>query len=166
MMRRAFSMMMAVVVMVVMLGVSAMVFSLSNKVVFATTTQYHKEQAILLAKSYTEYTLMAVTANLGTTGGTTCLNGVRGDIEGIALGGVAGGDVESGMGYRVETRVSYIGNGLNCTNVLNTAAITRNGSPSIVIDVYVSYRDTSMHQSNTSYPSPWMTYHRRTLQKI
>jgi len=168
MMRRAFSMMMAIVVMVIMMGISAMVFTLSNKIIFATTAQFQKEQAILLAKSYTEYTLMAVTANSGTVGGVTCLNRVDGNITGIKIGdtSVATADViDSGMGYRVETRVSYIGNGIVCSNgrILDNN-ITTDTSPNIIIDAYVRYRDVNMHKSTGN--SPWMTYHRRTLQKI
>lgn len=175
MMRSGFSMMMAITVIVVMMGVSAMVFSLSNKIVYATTTQYHKEQAILLAKSYTEYTLMAITANRGTLSGTNCLDGVTGRVEGLLLGQPAKGSVEGGMGYEVTTRVSYIGNKvtgevLECSNTLNSAPVELrpddelSPSPNVIIDVYVRYRDTSMHLQTGN--SPWMHYHRRTIQKI
>ncbi len=165
-MRRAFSMMMAITVMVVMMGVSAMVFTLSNKIIFSTTTQFQKEQAILLAKSYTELTIMAITGNSGITGGATCVDGVDGKIEGIKIGKSATGDVDSGMGYRVATRVSYIGNNITCTNlnsrILDTN-LTTNTSPNVIIDVYVEYRDANFHRSGDA---PWITYHRRTLQKI
>jgi len=111
---------------------------------------------------------MAVTANLGTVGGGVCLDGVTGDVTRLQLGPGAMGTVEGGMGYRITTQVSYIGNGspstrLLCNRVLNVGPIVSNISPSIIIDVYVRYRDTSMHVNGDS---PWMTYHRRTLQKI
>jgi len=51
-MRKAFSMLMAVSVMVTMMALSALVFTMSAKIVKSTATQYQKEQSILLAKSY------------------------------------------------------------------------------------------------------------------
>lgn len=165
-MRRAFSMMMAITVMVIMMGISAMVFTLSNKVVAATSTQFQKEQAILLAKSYTEFTIMAITGNSGLTGGATCIDGVDGDISGVRIGTTAAstGVIDSGMGYRVSTRVSYIGNNITCTNarILDTN-LTTNTSPNVIVDVYVEYRDSTFHRNGSA---PWITYHRRTLQKI
>jgi len=167
-MRRAFSMMMAITVMVIMMGISAMVFSLSNKIIFATTTQFQKEQAILLAKSYTEYTIMALTAHQGTVGATdVCLEGVEAAISGVRLDKDPEdiSVIDSGMGYKVETKISYIGNSIisDKSSLVLANALTTNTSPNIIIDVYVTYRDTNFHRNGES---PWLTYHRRTLQKI
>jgi len=176
-MRRAFSMVMAITVMVIMMGVSAMVFTLSNKIIFATGTQFQKEQAILLAKSYTEYAIMAVSANKGTLTGNNCLDNVNANITNIPIGNERNaptdGLVDSGMGYRVSARISYIGNDtdgnlLNCTRVFNAAPVANDWrgltpSPNIIVDVYVEYRDANMHLDGTS---PMLTYHRRTIQKI
>jgi len=168
MMRRAFSMMMAISVMVIMMGVSAMVFSLSNKIVFSTTTQFQKEQAILLAKSYTEYTLMALTAHQATVGASTvCLDEVQGAISGVRLDREPASTsvIDTGMGYNVETHISYIGNGIACddSSLILDNTLSTNTSPNIIVDVYVKYRDTNFHKNGES---PWLTYHRRTLQKI
>ena len=61
--RKAFSMITAIVVIVLMASVAVFIMNLSGKMVKETTTQYQREQAILLSKSYTEYAVMAVTAN-------------------------------------------------------------------------------------------------------
>ncbi|MEA2028428.1 MAG: type II secretion system protein [Campylobacterota bacterium] len=165
-MRRAFSMMMAVVVMVIMMGISAMVFSLSNKIIASTSTQFQKEQAILLAKSYTEFAILAVTAHDINVSGN-CVENIKGKIEGITIPNTPttpSGDVDSGMGYKVEAKISYIGNNLSaCTTTLNASNINTLSSPNIIIDIYVMYKNSNFHKNGDS---PWMTYHRRTLQKI
>jgi type II secretory pathway pseudopilin PulG len=62
-MRRAFSMITAIFVIVLMATVAVLILNLSGKMVKETTAQFQREQAMLLAKSYTEYAVMAVTAN-------------------------------------------------------------------------------------------------------
>ena len=170
-MRKAFSMMMAVFVMILMMGISLLVFNLSSKITTATLTQYQKEQAILLAKSYTEYAIMAAGANDSRSG--DCVENILGDVGNIILGKNSDGDVDGGQGYRVEMNIGYIGNGLTCSNnhILSDdgAIVTRvNGkelSPNIIIDVYVRYRAVNAHQNGKELP-PWVTYHRRTIQKL
>ncbi len=167
-MRKAFSMMMAVFVMIMMMSISVLVFNLSAKITTSTVTQYQKEQAILLAKSYTEYAIMAAGANDPRTG--NCVENISGDVGNIILGTSSIGDVDGGQGYRVNMNISYIGNNLVCTNVLNANNIvsTENGvtlSPNIIIDVYVRYRAVNAHQNGIENP-PWVTYHRRTIQKL
>ena len=145
-MRKAFSMITAIIVIVLMATVGTFILNLSGKMVKGTTTQFQREQAMLLAKSYTEYAILAVTAN---DQNTTCLNTINGSY----------GD------YNVTVDISYIGrlNILNggCSNILNTADIITPKSPlNIIVDVFVSYPD---------YDHPnglMMTYHRRSLQKI
>jgi len=170
-MRKAFSMMMAVFVMIVMMSITVLVFNLSSKITTATLTQYQKEQAILLAKSYTEYAIMAAGANNSRSG--NCIENIKGDVGNIILGINDDGAVDGGQGYRVEVNIGYIGNGLKCSNehiLSDDGAIvtTVNGnelSPNIIVDVYVRYRAVNSHINNTDMP-PWITYHRRTIQKL
>ncbi len=156
--RKAFSLITAIFVILMMAGVGTLVMSLSGKIVQETTAQYQKEQAVLLAKSYTELAIMTVMSNDRNT--STCIN----DITGVI--GAAGAST-NGEGYKVETRLSYIGPSSDISSCDNTREL---GNPNInsdelniIVDVYVRYKDIN-HPTPAS--SQWITYHRRTLQKI
>ncbi len=145
--RKAFSMITAIFIIVLMATVAVFILSLSGKMVKETTTQYQREQAMLLAKSYTEYAIMAVTAN---DQNTTCLNRIDGNY----------GD------YSITVDISYIGR-LNILNgcsssILNIGnnIITPESPLNIIVDVFVRYPDYD-HPDDLR-----MTYHRRSLQKI
>lgn len=149
-MRKAFSMMTAIFVMMVMGAVSLLVMDLSGKIVKATTDQYMHEQASLYAKSYTEYAVLAVTGN---DRSNNCLSTINGTI----------GSPSDGAGYIVTTHISYIGTSAeigNCANTrrLSTNVTTASTPLSIIVDAYVDYKDPD-NDSNVSV-------HRRTIQKI
>lgn len=153
--RKAFSLITAIFVVVLMATVAILVMNISGKIVKETTTQYQREQAALLAKSYTEYAIMAVTANDRAT--NNCLT----DIDGTAVGSAPA----SGNGYRVRARIAYIGHNAEVgtcptTRVFSSSVNTANSPLNIIVDVYVEYKDPD----NTG--TPWVTYHKRTLQKI
>jgi len=147
--RKAFSMLTAIVVIVLMASVGAFVMSLSGKMVKTTTTQFQREQAMLLAKSYTEYAIMAVMSN---DRKTNCL----GNITGNALG------------YNITVNISYIGRNIadpsgvpnTCSNILSNTVVTLESTLNIIVDVYVRYNDL-----DNPAGAP-ITYHKRTLQKI
>ena len=145
-MRNAFSMITAIFVIVLMATVAAFIMNLSGKMIKETTTQYQREQAMLLAKSYTEYAIMAVTANEHNT--SNCLNNITGSY----------GD------YNVDVNISYIGNSTNlkgfCSRELDNSVVTPESPLNIIVDVFVRYPDYD-HPSGLK-----MTYHRRSLQKI
>ena len=144
-MRNAFSMLTAIFIIVLMATVAAFIVNLSGKIVKETTVQFQREQSALLAKSYTEYAIMAVTANEHNS--TTCLNSITGTY-GI---------------YNIQANISYIGNNLDgsCARILNVNPIITPKSPlNIIVDVFVSYKDLD-HPDDLN-----MTYHRRSLQKI
>jgi len=155
--RKAFSMLIAIVVIVLMSSVAILILSISGKIVKETTAQYQREQAMLLAKSYTEYAVMAVSANDRSAIGGNCLNDIDGGF----------GSDPSITDYRVRVRLSYIGNaGVNScssTRVLSNSVTNTHSPLHILIDVYVEYRDPD-HPNPSN--SPWITYHKRTLQKI
>jgi len=144
-MRKAFSMITAIIVIVLMATVGTFILNLSGKMVKGTTAQFQREQSMLLAKSYTEYAILAVTAN---DQNITCLNTINGNY----------GD------YTIIVNISYIGrldilNG-GC-NILNSTDILTPKSPlNIIVDVFVSYPDYD-HPDGLR-----MTYHKRSLQKI
>ncbi len=142
--REAFSMIMAIVVIVLMATVAMLIMSMSGKMVKTTTAQYQKEQAVLYAKSYTEYAIMAVMANDRVT--NTCLDNINATVD----------------NYTIRTVISYIGdiNVSSCNNVISSAVVTPESPLNIVVDVFVSYPDLD-HPDDLN-----MTYHRRSLQKI
>ena len=167
--RKGFSMLTAIFMIVLMATVAILVMTLSGKIVKETTAQYQKEQAALLAKSYTEYAIMAVMSNDRNATGNDCIENIDGSI---------GDNVITGQGYLINTEVSYISdndatNGSSVStcdpiSILNTSGITTPESAlNIIVDVYVRYRDPD-HPKMSTVPNdvPWVTYHRRTLQKI
>jgi len=152
--RKAFSMLTALIVIVLMATVAAFVMNLSGKIVKSTTTQYQHEQAELYAKSYTEYAILAVTGN---DRSVDCLENINGTI----------GSPTTGNGYRVRTHIAYIANGSEVdlsqcsgTRILSNSVSTSDTPLTIIIDAYVDYKDPD----NTS--GPWLTVHRRSVQKI
>ena len=153
--RKAFSMLTAIFIIVLMSSVAALVMGTAGKIVKETTTQYQKEQAVLLAKSYTELAIMAVSAN-SSRSAANCLETVNGDF--------AGGLTNPG-GYSVTTEISYIfentvSQTCSASHVLTSAVITPKSETNIIVDVYVRYKDLdNVNDTN-------ITYHRRTLQKI
>jgi len=179
-MRKAFSMITAIFVMIIMATVAMLVFNMSGKMVKGTTIQFRTEQAALLARSYTELAILAVT-NYDRTTNNACVEDINGDVNSVIPGTTpsATDTVTSGAGYRVETRIYYIGDSLPCSasRKLNNSsnadrsatALTTNYDPgntspdalaAIVIDVYVFYKDPSSDNGTE------LSYHRRTLQKI
>ncbi len=145
-MRKAFSMLTAIIVIVLMATVAAFIMNLSGKMVKGTMVQFQREQSMLLAKSYTEYAILAVTANEHNS--SSCLNNISGTY-GI---------------YNIDVNISYIGNtnlDASC-RTLSTAVNTDESPLNIIVDVFVSY-DALSHPSTTP---PKITYHRRSLQKI
>ncbi len=153
-MRKAFSMLTAIFIIVLMASVAAFIMNLSGKMVKGTTAQFQREQSMLLAKSYTEYAIMAVTANEHNS--SNCLNNISG-----GSGDLGGGNYL----YNIDVNISYIGNTNldgNC-NILSNSVITEKSPLSIIVDVFVKYKDMD-HPAGAA--SPDITYHRRSLQKI
>jgi len=162
-MRKAFSMFTAMFIMILMSVLAVFILNISSKAVKATVFQYKKEQAVLYAKSYTELAIMAATANDSNV--TNCAETITGII------GENQTKVDEGEGYDVETNIAYIGNGLACTNILNASDINMTNTLYIIVDTYVRYRTPSLvtaiiDNGGTVDDAPWVTYHRRTLQKL
>lgn len=156
--RKAFSLLTAIFIIVIMTTVATFVMNLSGKIVQETTAQYQKEQAVLLAKSYTELAIMTVMSN-DRNGTGVCVQ----DIEAVDVIPV-GADADIAQSYDIETRIAFIGPNTDISACDNTREL---GNPvtaasdelNIIVDVYVRYQDIT-------YPSSTISYHRRTLQKI
>ena len=142
--RKAFSMFTAIVVIVLMATVAMLVMSVSGKLVKETTAQYQREQAILLANSYTEYAVMAVTAN---DRATNCLSTINGTFN----------------GYSARIHIAYIGTAAiigTCagTRTLGTLAAGSNTPLTIIVDAYIDYEDLDN-------PKKWANTWRAYLKK-
>ena len=151
--REAFSMIVAIALIIIMATLTVLITNVSGKLGKETTAIFQKEQAKLLAKSYTEYAIMAVSANDRVN--NDCIDTINGTI----------GTPATGFGYTVETVISYIGNGDvgTCTKILSQTVQHEASQLSIVVDVYVKYKEI-LHKDHAN--SPWYTYHKRSLQKI
>ena len=155
--RKGFSMITAIVMIVLMSTVAMFVMGLSGKLIKETTAQYQREQAILLANSYTEYSVLAVTGNDRTIDCLEKINGLFGDAT----------TTKPNNGYRIRTHISYIGiddaSGIaNCANTRKLGVVPFGSSTplTIIVDAYVDYKDLD------NPDGPNLVYHRRTVQKI
>ena len=154
--KKAFSMITAIFVIVIMATVSSLIMNVTGKTIKETTQQYQKEQAQLLARSYTELAISKVLNTNRLT--TTCLSSFT-DTFGA----------KSGFeGYNITVNIQYIGN----KTLLGTCSATYSIQPwdyntagffqtvSLVIDTYITYKDFDDPQNRN------ITFHRRTLQKL
>jgi len=158
--QKAFSMLTAIVVIVAMSVISMFVLSTASKTIKMTTDQYRKEQAMFYAKSYTEYAIMAVSADARVN---NCVRNINARID--------GGAGANSTGYNVRIRIFYIADNrvappICAANRVLSQAVEMAIAPNqrqtplnIIVDAYVDYRDLNDmgHQH---------TYHRRSLQKI
>jgi len=157
--RSAFSMITAIFVILILASIGAFIMNISGKVVQETGAQYRKEQAILYAKSYTEYAIMAAISQ-------TCVNNITANLDGSAQ------EVKQGQGYFVDVRIHYIG-ASTCANNIDDTIIqdVRAIDNIILVDTYVRYRDPNSIAAKSLPPLAWesdsgMTYYRRTIQRL
>jgi len=153
--KRGFSLLVAIFTILILSLVAIYIFYASSIIAKSGGLQYKKEQAIILARSYTEYAVMAIEGNSRTT---NCTQEINADI----------GSPDSGQGYRVKVLISYIGNQKYINTCPNNIAVLNDTDPdtlSAIIDVYVKYKD-SQHPDINNTNTPWQTYHRRSIQKI
>jgi type II secretory pathway pseudopilin PulG len=175
-MKKAFSMITAIFVIIIMATVAVLVFNLSEKTIKGTSIQFRTEQAAILARSYTELAVLAVmNYNRQTATPPDCVETIDGVVNSIIPGAAPAATTSStnGGGYDIQTHIYYLGDNLPCTTsrILDSNPIDTpygpTGSPdelaAIIVDVYVRYKDPGSDDPSTA---PWITYHRRTLQKI
>ncbi len=146
--RRGFSILTALFIIILMSSVGALIANLSTKSTTSAVNQYQKVQAVLLAKSYTEYAIMVITSQDRTTGCIQTLNGTYN----------AGGDNT----FTVTVDIKYLGNATDLGLCPGTTAATLD-TLNVTLDTYIRYKDLNTLLGNNA---PLITYHRRTLQKI
>ena len=162
--KKAFSMITAIFVIVIMATVTSLIMNVTGKTVKATTQQYQKEQAALLARSYTELAILYV---MHYDRSLNCLEHINDHF----------GDASNG--YDIHIDIKYLGNDTllaNCRNNIESngefdlsntnATWTTNNTNgfyqtiSLIIDTYITYKDFD-DPSNRD-----ITFHRRTIQKL
>ncbi len=152
--KKAFSIVTAIFVIFIMSSLTALIMGVSSKTVKSTTKQYQKEQASLLARSYTELAMLYI-INYDRSGGN-CLETINASFG------------EPNNLYTIKTNIKYIGNKqllLDCPpnitqdwNVSNPTGF--DSSISLIIDVFVNYKDFDDPIDRN------ITFHRRTIQKL
>ena len=160
--RDGFSMLVAIFVIMLLAIVSSYIFNVSSSTTKTGTIQYQADQAKLYARSFTEYAILAASGNDRTKPGN-CISTINSTI---------GTNPSNGQGYQITVDLTYIGNQKYIQYCTNKAAVLSNNdvdSLSVIVDVYVRYKD--YQQVAVAAPAdkakvPWITYHRRSIQKL
>lgn len=144
----------AIAFLLVMATIAALMVSMTTLTTKRGTDLYFQEQAHLLAKSATEYALLAISGhNIASTG--NCINKINSTYDGI---------------YDINTTIRYIGNGFptasgacdmlkyadGTTDINNILTPESNGT--VIIDVYVTAPSSQTGAERVKF-------HRRTMQK-
>lgn len=144
----------AIFVIVIMATVTALIMNVTGKTIKETTQQYQKEQAMLLARSYTELAILNVLFyDRNTT--ASCLESIPYHF----------GEA-SPNGYDITVNIKYIGKGSHLPCSTSNIVATLNGNTgfdntiSLIIDTYITYKDFDDPMNRD------ITFHRRTLQKL
>ena len=139
-MKKGFSLLTAIMMIVFIATIGALALSFSTQTSKQTYDVFLRAQAELLARSATEYALLALAANDFAAG--DCLDRI---------------DATYGNAFTVRMDLNYIGN-LACANLLNANPITTvASSPTVIIDTIV---ETTLGTATEP-----IRVHRRTLQK-
>jgi len=155
-MRSGIAMIMAIGFLVIMAGILASMLNMTAVTTKRTEHSFFKEQAQLLARSATEYAILAISGH-DRANNTDCIT----RIDSLYPPG-------ANAFFTIRTNIRYIGliggAGADCTNYINTpfpvtgSNIAPESEGTVLIDVYV----TSLPALNTAEP---IAFHRRTLQK-
>ena len=158
--RKGFSLLVAIFTIVLLSLVASYIFYASSSIAKEGSIQYQKEQARILARSYTEYAVLAISGN-DRNKTNKCIDEIKADI----------GTPDTGQGYKVKVNITYIGNSKyinNCSHKAFTLSDSDEDTLSAILDVYVKYKDASHPSIGGKYQKyiPWQMYHRRSIQKI
>ncbi|CAA6813538.1 MAG: Unknown protein [uncultured Sulfurovum sp.] len=153
--KKAFSMVTAIFVIVIMATVTSLIMNVTGKTIKETTQQYQKEQAALLARSYTEQAILYALHYDRVVNGN-CVNEVNATFG------------PNDNLYSIQTTIQYAGNSsqlpAGCDTIgtpwADTGTFGFQSTVSLIIDVYVRYKDFDDPANRD------ITFHRRTLQKL
>jgi hypothetical protein len=144
-MRRGFGLITAIIILVTVSTLMTLMIGLSSNSVKVTMDLYLKEQAELLARSATEYTLLAIS---GHDNSVNC-------VEHVNISYPAGAPT-----HEANVTVWYLGNGIPvaCNTILANNLDTNESNLTVIIDTIVAVTD----DVNLTEP---IRVHRRTIQK-
>lgn len=145
-MRKGFSLITAIMFIVLVATLGALALSLSTFSTKQTSDLYLQAQAEILAKSATEYALLAIS---GHNNSVDCINQINSQytVGGNAL-------------FDINISLQYLGSGLpagTACNQLGTDISTADSNLTVLIDTVVT--------SSTGVATEPIRFHRRTLQK-
>ena len=129
--------------------ITALVLGMNTQTVKATGDIYLRDQANLLAKSATEYAVMAISGHDRGAPNNDCVNYIN-------SGYPAGAPI-----FDINTTIKYIGNNFPAGCVMlpgANAIVDADSNGTVIVDVYVSTNNS------LSLPEP-IRIHRRTIQK-
>ncbi|WP_281950436.1 hypothetical protein [Nitrosophilus kaiyonis] len=142
-MRKSFSLITAIIILVIISTLMVVMLSLSTQTAKQTGDIYLKEQVELLAKSATEYAILAIQ---GHDNKNSCINSINIKYP-----------VSTNPQYDINVSIYYIGNNLPCDSdhILANNIATSDSNGTVIIDTIVT---------NLQSDEP-IRYHRRTIQK-
>jgi len=146
-MRRGFGLITAIIIMVTVATLMTLMIGLSSGGVKVTMDIYLKEQAEILARSATEYALLAIS---GHDNSKNCIEKIN-----ITYPNSANPTHEANL------TIYYMGRDIpfTCKNILANDINTSESNMTVIIDAVVS-----VNQVNTGITEP-IRVHRRTIQK-
>ena len=142
-MKKGFSLLTAILFLVLVATISVLALSLSTQSAKQTTDIFLKTQAEILAKSSTEYALLAMS---GHDYSSNCLETINATYDNM---------------FDINISIRYIGNGITCANpsthILDNTINTSDSNRTVIIDTIVSTQD--------GIASEPIRIHRRSIQK-
>ncbi len=161
--KKAFSLIVAIFVILILSLVATYIFYTSSSISKEGALQYQKAQAKILARSYTEFAILAISGHQRNAT-NKCLREIKANI----------GNPDQGQGYRVYVKISYIGSSryvqyCRSEDVVASLGIDAQDALFAIIDVYIQYKNSlNFNFTNPSYTNiiHWQTYHKRSIQKI
>ena len=146
-MRKGFGLITAIIILMTVAVLMALMISLSSATVKNTADIYLKEQAELLARSVTEYALLAIS---GHDNSANCIENIN-----ITYPNSAAPTHEANL------TIYYIGNSIpiSCSNILENNIAQSDSNLTIIIDTVVSVNPVNTGISDS------IRVHRRTIQK-
>jgi len=152
-MRRGFSLITAIIFMVLVASIAALALSFSSFSTKQTSDLFLREQADLLVQSGTEFALLAISGHqINAANG--CLNSINSQYPQAGAAAI----------FDINITINYLGNGLaaasnnNC-NILSDTVVTVDSNITVIIDTIVS-----TNTDNNISTEPIRLY-RRTIQK-
>ena len=161
-MRSGMALIMAIGFMVIIAGIMASMMNLTSVTTRKTEHMYFKEQAQLLARSATEFALLAISAHDRAANGFTNSS----CVQTIATQFPAGTPY-----FQINTQIRYIGltnvdpagtcaaNSYIATPTATGSVIAPESEGTVLLDVYVSAISANLNLSEN------IVYHHRTIQK-